>query len=166
MISVLVLQEPNLHLDNTNTPNLKASDTIVNIVNITEKKRTFEKAHRNNAWRSYMANRRLMKEEQAATLNNLPQRALCADQPYQGVLCHLDLPGGSNQGTLTGQVLLIPRILTRVMIPRTMLTAKWQRQKPVLRDILTLNWRYLMAGHSELQSMLWKQLLPSLMQLV
>ena len=35
MISVLVLQEPNLHLDNTNTPNLKASDTNVNIVNIT-----------------------------------------------------------------------------------------------------------------------------------
>jgi len=74
-----------------------------------------------------LANRRLRKEEQAATLTTFHSGLsvqVIYDQPYQGVLCHLDLPGGSNQGTLTGQVLLIPRILTRVMIPRTMLTVK------------------------------------------
>ena len=74
-----------------------------------------------------LANRRLRKEEQAATLTTYHSRLsvqIIYGQQHQGVICHLDLPGGSNQGALTGQVLLIPRILTRVMIPRTMLTAK------------------------------------------
>ena len=34
MITALIWQEPNVHLENTNTPNLKALDTDVNIVNI------------------------------------------------------------------------------------------------------------------------------------
>ena len=94
------------------------------------------KAHAVCAWQDCLGQSKAEEGGAGSHSNNLPQRALCADQPYQGVLCHLDLPGGSNQGTLTGQVLLIPRILTRVMIPRTMLTAKWQRQKPV-KMILT-----------------------------
>ena len=65
-----------------------------------------------------LANRRLRKEEQAATLTTYHSRLsvqIIYDKPHQGVICHLDFPGGSNQGALTGQVLLIPR---------TMLTAK------------------------------------------